>query len=1054
MNFIKILPFCVPVIVCAFAVPPICAQNATRTGTIYGKVVDAESKPLNGVRVRLESEILAPVLATTTSNGNFRFMNIPPGNYSLSFFLQGFTAAKRKSISISIGGQTELEVILEPTLDKSGVILGTVTDRNGGPLEGVLVSVESDMVPQFQVTTSANGSYRFENLPVGKYFLTFKKKGYEALRRDQIDLASGSSLQINVELIAEPAPEKTAGAIERRSNGISWTYSGDYLRMLPGGDNIYAILDHTPAIDMDTINTGHSDAAGFVGDYARPFARGGNDFDMVWNYDGLNISVPDGFTIIGTWVGDFPGFLNLSNTEQVQIITADNDISIPTSGLTVNIVPKEGGREWHGSGSFFFSNHKLQSDNTPFEMKNDPRYQTTRSYDLDDAQDYGFEVGGSIIPDKLFIWGAYDHRGTNQLNPNTFLEENRSNSYNIRGNLNLGTAQRFQFGYYRAEHRLLRTLSDGSTAERLHKTQTITPGVLTAQYSWTPDDKTVLTTRYGYVGAGFQFGYISQVAAHDVSIEIDRFAENFLSGDHNLRFGFEYKTSGFHDLFFTDPGYVFSIDDDEGPSEDPLTEGFFTANYPIPPVPSKINRTSFYVADSYRNGRLSLDVGLRLDRQNGKNGPRTYTSPLAVFERPEFLGPGFEELMSPIEYPGRDPGISFDNLSPRIGASFDLFGHGKTVAYGSFSRYYQTYHRSLLYHSDFTGVLFAGSSFPVQFVGYYTNSNDDFEITPDEVHDFTLTDFQDAISQRPYASDLSNSFVNEYVIGIQTQLWDDFSLSAAFTHRSYHDSIVGVPDGLTPDTYVFTGTTTIHTTFGDFDVPFFDLPNFTYTGTTLLRNNRIYNQTYNGFELMLEKGWAHNLRFSGGLILQRQLQHNLAEDLPTWFHLPNNILVLGPEFNYSVLEDQPYAVSSKLQAPYSEWQFKFNGAYRFPWDLSLGAVLRYQQGYPYVLSGRRSQVNVFPFTNTFLVEPYGKRRLDNIFTLDLRLDKEFSLKEYGKFNLILEVFNVTNSNPVLERYTALGDISEDLTYEPDPQLGRILQVLSPRILRLGVRYSF
>jgi hypothetical protein len=209
---------------------------------------------------------------------------------------------------------------------------------------------------------------------------------------------------------------------------------------------------------------------------------------------------------------------------------------------------------------------------------------------------------------------------------------------------------------------------------------------------------------------------------------------------------------------------------------------------------------------------------------------------------------------------------------------------------------------------------------------------------------------------------------------------------------------------------------------------------------------------------MLDKGWAHNLRFGGGLVFQRQRQHNLSKDLPTWFLLPNNILVLGPEWNYSVLENQPYVVFAKqgrVIYPYSEWQLKFNGAYRFRQHVGLGAVLRYQQGYPYVLTGVTERENaVFPFTGFFLVEPVGKRRLDNIFTLDLRVVKEFSVKAYGAVELILEVFNLTNSNPVLLRRGVLGRVHKDSTFEPNPQVGLIRQVLSPRLIRIGFRYNF
>ncbi len=81
------------------------------------------------------------------------------------------------------------------------------------------------------------------------------------------------------------------------------------------------------------------------------------------------------------------------------------------------------------------------------------------------------------------------------------------------------------------------------------------------------------------------------------------------------------------------------------------------------------------------------------------------------------------------------------------------------------------------------------------------------------------------------------------------------------------------------------------------------------------------------------------------------------------------------------------------------------------------------------------------------------QKSDNIFTLDLKVDKEFRLGDYGRFDLILEIFNLTNSNPVIRRATFLGGIVDGV-YVPNPNLNRIQQFLSPRVLRLGLRYSF
>ena len=150
-------------IICLFAVTQIFAQSAMKAGVIYGRVVNEESKPLNGVKVRLESPIIAPIFTNSTTNGNFRFANLLPGSYSVSFFSPGYLPTLRKDVTVSIGEQVELNVILERTLEKPSVLFGIVTDKTGHPLEGVVVSVESDIF-----SSSRRGTFRVGNCPTSR----------------------------------------------------------------------------------------------------------------------------------------------------------------------------------------------------------------------------------------------------------------------------------------------------------------------------------------------------------------------------------------------------------------------------------------------------------------------------------------------------------------------------------------------------------------------------------------------------------------------------------------------------------------------------------------------------------------------------------------------------------------------------------------------------------------------------------------------------------------------------------------------------------------------
>jgi hypothetical protein len=80
----------------------------------------------------------------------------------------------------------------------------------------------------------------------------------------------------------------------------------------------------------------------------------------------------------------------------------------------------------------------------------------------------------------------------------------------------------------------------------------------------------------------------------------------------------------------------------------------------------------------------------------------------------------------------------------------------------------------------------------------------------------------------------------------------------------------------------------------------------------------------------------------------------------------------------------------------------------------------------------------------FLVEPFGSRRYDDIFTLDLQFEKGFDIGSYGRLNLTANLFNVTNTNTIIRRQRRVNAST----------FNSIEENISPRALRLGIRYSF
>jgi hypothetical protein len=100
------------------------AQVATKTGSIYGKILDDKGAPLPGVNVTLESEVIPPQSASSGPSGGFRFANLPPGMYSVTFSIEGFTEVRQEDVRVSTGSQVQLEISMKPSLSEEFTVIG------------------------------------------------------------------------------------------------------------------------------------------------------------------------------------------------------------------------------------------------------------------------------------------------------------------------------------------------------------------------------------------------------------------------------------------------------------------------------------------------------------------------------------------------------------------------------------------------------------------------------------------------------------------------------------------------------------------------------------------------------------------------------------------------------------------------------------------------------------------------------------------------------------------------------------------------------------------
>ncbi len=100
--------------------------GASSTGTIQGRITDAQGAVLPGVTVTATSPSLLGTQTTVSSGtGNYRFPGVPPGTYTISYELTGFNTVKREGIIITLGFTANVNVELAlATLQETVTVTG------------------------------------------------------------------------------------------------------------------------------------------------------------------------------------------------------------------------------------------------------------------------------------------------------------------------------------------------------------------------------------------------------------------------------------------------------------------------------------------------------------------------------------------------------------------------------------------------------------------------------------------------------------------------------------------------------------------------------------------------------------------------------------------------------------------------------------------------------------------------------------------------------------------------------------------------------------------
>lgn len=274
----------------------------------------------------------------------------------------------------------------------TGQIVGTVLDPQGAAIAGAQATVSNPATGLTRsVQTSEGGQFRFVLLPPGTYDVTIEAAGFQRVVQKNVIVSVGSSVDVNVVMTVGPVSEvvevQAAIGVETTRQESGAIVNNIAIRDLPiNGRRFHDFITLTPTVQVEP----QRNQLSFAGQ------RGINS----------NISI-DGADYNNPFFGGIRGGERSNNTFTIPLESIGEFQVVATgyaaefgrsSGGIVNVITKSGTNEFHGS-AFYLLRHKELTVEDAFGQLS-----------LGTQHQFGGSVGGPIVRDKMFFFGAVERQ--------------------------------------------------------------------------------------------------------------------------------------------------------------------------------------------------------------------------------------------------------------------------------------------------------------------------------------------------------------------------------------------------------------------------------------------------------------------------------------------------------------------------------------------------------------------------------------------------------------------------------------------------------------------